>query len=128
MKIQTLGMDFTVCKVEAILPDYLNAPFCFIGKTDAEISLVCPTACAPHHTHARADGWRAFRISGELDFSLVGVLAEISACLAREGISLFAVSTYNTDYVLIKKEKEAQALRALRAAGYETDGDAGEDA
>ncbi len=50
------------------------------------------------------DGWKAFRIQGVLDFSLIGILAKIATVLADNGISIFAVSTYNTDYVLIKKK------------------------
>ena len=53
----------------------------------------------------RDDGWKAFRIQGVLDFSLIGILAKIAAALADNGISIFAVSTYNTDYVLIKSKE-----------------------
>ena len=64
------------------------------------------------------DGWKAFRIQGVLDFSLIGILAKIATVLADNGISIFAVSTYNTDYVLIKKENYQKALDVLKALGY----------
>lgn len=62
------------------------------------------------------DGWKAFRIQGVLDFSLIGILAKIATVLADNGISIFAVSTYNTDYVLIKKENYQKALDILQTA------------
>lgn len=67
----------------------------------------------------REDGWRAFRAAGPLDFSLTGILAGIASVLAAAGIPIFAVSTYDTDYVLVKTERYEAALDALRAAGYD---------
>ena len=66
-------------------------------------------------------GWRAFRIEGVLDFSLVGILAKLTGILAERKIPVFAVSTYNTDYLLIKKEKMPFVLQALRENEYETE-------
>ena len=96
----------------------LDSMYCFIGKTDEESSLVCITENVPPNVLKRDDGWKAFRIQGVLDFSLIGILSEISAILAERGISIFAVSTYNTDYILIKKENYKKALEALEAFGY----------
>ena len=70
-------------------------------------------------TVERDDGWRGFRITGQLDFSLIGILAGISKVLAANEIGIFAISTYNTDYVLTKEENFRKALDALRGAGYE---------
>lgn len=97
----------------------LQAAYCFIGKTDEENSLVCQTADVPGNTLERDDGWKAFRIEGTLDFSLIGILAKLSALLAQNGVVVFAISTFNTDYILTKKENSAKALDALREAGYE---------
>lgn len=119
MKIQTLSLPFTICKLQDASQANMDAPFCFLARTDEEISLVCPTDCAPSNTTAREDGWRAFRIQGVLDFSLVGILAQISALLAAQHIGIFAVSTYNTDYILTKAENYDRALTALASAGYE---------
>ena len=115
MRLKKLPWDLTVCKVASAADIDLNAGFFFIGKTDEELSLVCETTGVPAHTTAREDGWRGFRVEGQLDFSLVGILAKISAILA--------VSTYNTDYILVKAEDFDRALAALERAGYGVDED-----
>lgn len=119
MILKTLSAGFSVCKIEDASHADLSRPFCFLGKTDEEISLVCETEAVPANTIAREDGWRAFRIQGVLDFSLTGILARISAVLAENEIGIFAVSTYNTDYILVKEENFSRALSVLERAGYE---------
>ena len=119
MKLIPLPHDLTVCKVNSLTDFDLNSPFYFFGRTHAELSLVCRTEDAPEATSAREDGWRGFYIDGELDFSLVGILSGIAAVLAAQRIGIFAVSTYNTDYVLVKKENFDRALKALAEAGYD---------
>ena len=119
MELKLLHKDFSVCKVEDFSQVNLDAEFCFLGKTDEENSLVCMTEKVPSNVIQRDDGWKGFRIQGVLDFSLIGILAEISAILAENGISIFAVSTYNTDYILIKNEKYQKALDVLKASGYQ---------
>ena len=96
----------------------LSTEFTFASATDAERSLVCPVDAVPENTVARDDGWRAFRVCGTLDFSLIGILAGISRVLADAGIGIFAVSTYDTDYVLVKSGDFGRALDALCDAGY----------
>jgi hypothetical protein len=96
----------------------ISRPFCFTGTTDEELSLVCPVDMVPENTTHRDDGWRAFRIVGILDFSLIGILAGISEILAANGIGIFAISTYNTDYILTKAENYDAALKVLGDAGY----------
>ena len=118
MEIKRFSYDFTVCKVKDYSGVDLDAEFCFLGKTDEERSVVCLTEDVPENTMERDDGWNLFRIQGVLDFSLIGILAKISGILAENGISIFAVSTYNTDYVLVKKEKYEAALNVLAGAGY----------
>ena len=119
IKIEAVSIPFSVCKV----PDYkaisMAEPFVFSGSTDQEKSLVCPTASVPDSVIAREDGWRAFRIIGELDFSLIGILADISRLLADKRIGIFAISTYNTDYILTKEVDFGLALKTLRFAGYQ---------
>ncbi len=119
MKIKLLEPHFTVCKVRQMGAVDWNSPFCFAALTDRECSLVCPQECVPVDTLAREDGWRALRIEGMLDFSLVGILAKIASLLAEQKIPIFAVSTYDTDYILVKKEKLSAALEALQKGGYE---------
>ena len=120
MKLKKLPYALTVCKLDSAERIDLNAGFYFIGRTEEEISLVCRTECVPAGIVAREDGWRGFRIEGTLDFSLIGILSPITAILAENKIGIFAVSTYNTDYVLVKEENFEKALAALSAAGYET--------
>jgi len=116
--IEPLDLNLSVCKVVDYSQIDISQPFCFTGSTDEEFSLVCPTEMVPGNTTERDDGWRAFRIVGVLDFSLVGILAGISAVLAENKIGLFAVSTYNTDYILTKAENFDSALDVLKSAGY----------
>ena len=93
--------------------------FFSLSAAEGEISLVCETKNAPEKFLAREDGWRAFGVVGPLDFSLVGILAELSSLLAEKGIPIFALSTYDTDYILVKHECFESAALAFRAAGYE---------
>lgn len=118
MVLETLPIPLTVCKLASADGIDWKADFTFIGKTDEELSLVCPTKAVPADTVAREDGWRGFRIQGVLDFSLTGILSRLSGLLAEEGIGLFAISTYNTDYILVKQENLDRALRTLADAGY----------
>lgn len=119
LELQALGHEFSVCKVENTSEIDLDGEFCFVGKTDEECSLVCITQAVPERVLAREDGWRAFRVQGVLDFSLIGILSRISAVLAENGIGIFVVSTFNTDYVLTKSEHFQRALEALSQAGYQ---------
>lgn len=119
MKIKSIDYDFSVCKVADYSHVKLDSEYCFIGKTDEEKSLVCLTADVPPNVIERDDGWKAFCIQGELDFSLIGILSEISGILAENNISIFAISTFNTDYVLTKKGNYTRALDVLSNAGYE---------
>ena len=119
MELKKIPYDLTVCKVADASALDLTKDFYFIGKTDEELSLVIPTEETPAETTERDDGWRAFRIQGVLDFSLIGILSKISGLLADANIGIFAVSTYNTDYVLVKRENYEKALAVLADAGYQ---------
>ena len=119
MKLKKLPYDLTVCKIQSISDINLSADFFFIGRTDEELSLVCRTEDVPEKTVERDDGWRGFRIEGVLDFSLVGILSKLSTILAENGIGIFAVSTYNTDYILVKAENFERAMGVLTEAEYE---------
>ncbi len=118
MELKRLDGVLTVCKVAGISDLDLGKDFYFIGKTDEELSLVCRTEDTPAGTLERDDGWKGFRIQGVLDFSLVGILSRLSGILAERGIGIFAVSTYNTDYILVKEENFERALDALSREGY----------
>ncbi len=118
MELKKLNDPLTVCKVKSVSDIDLTKDFYFIGKTDEEISLVCPTVDTPAETTARDDGWKGFRIQGVLEFSLIGILSKLSAVLAENAIGIFAVSTYNTDYILVKAENFEKAEAVLSKAGY----------
>ena len=119
MVLKIMPYDLTVCKLAQTADIDLNREFYFIGRTSDELSLVCRTVDTPAETLEREDGWRGFYIDGVLDFSLIGILSKISGVLAENGIGIFAVSTYNTDYILVKEENFTKALLALENAGYE---------
>ena len=118
MELKKIDCELTVCKVTEVSNINMDADFWFLGKTDEEISLVCRTEDTPLNTVERDDGWRGFRIQGVLDFSLIGILAELSGILAEHGIGIFAVSTYNTDYILVKEENYERALHVLALQGH----------
>ena len=118
MKLKKLRYDFTVCQVARAEDIDLEHEFSFIARTDEELSLVCKTADTPQNTTARDDGWKGFRIQGVLDFSLIGVLSKISGILAENGIAIFAVSSFNTDYILVKKNHYDKAMEVLADTGY----------
>ena len=104
MDLTAIKDNITVCKVSDISEIDMTTDFFFLAKTNDEISLVCKTEQAPENCISREDGWKGFYIDGMLDFSMVGVLAKISTILAENGISIFSMSTYNTDYILVKEE------------------------
>ena len=118
LELQKLSYRLTVCKVKSVSDIDMDSEFFFIGKTDEEISLVCRTEDTQQETVERDDGWRGFRISGVLDFSLIGILSKLLGILAEKKIGIFAVSTYNTDYILVKEENFEKALLALEEEGY----------
>ena len=116
MDLEFLPYDFTVCKTEK--PADATGPFWFSAKTDSENSLVCVREFVPSHTLAREDGWKAFRICGKLDFALVGILAKLTDILAQNGIAVFAVSTFDTDTVLVQEKDALRTKMILTDAGY----------
>ena len=118
MELKKLEYDLSVCKLADIRDIDLGRDFFFVGRTDEEISLVCKTEDIPEKTVERDDGWRGFRIRGVLDFSLIGILSKLSGILAENNIGIFAVSTYNTDYIFVKKENIDRAMDVLKDAGY----------
>ncbi len=119
VNIERIEYELTVCKLGSLENIRKDSEFFFLGVTDQEISLVCKTEETPSDYTDREDGWKAFRIVGVLDFSLVGILSRISSILAENRIGIFAVSTYNTDYILVKKENYEKALAVLAEAGYQ---------
>ena len=118
MLIPALPYDLTVCQVLSPAEINLYADFFFIARTDEEISLVCITSDVPNHTTRRDDGWRGFRVDGELDFAPVSVLSNLTALLFDRAIDVFAVSTYNTDYILVKADQFEPAKEVMEQERY----------
>ena len=118
MKLRKLPYELSVCKLNSNTDFNFNLDFCFYAKTDDEISLVCKTQDVPSDAVVRGDGWCGFYFDETLDFSLIGVLAKISAVLSENNIGIFAVSTYNTDYILVKSENFDKAVSVLKSNGY----------
>lgn len=112
---ETLG----VCRLEksAQVPDWAEGNFLTITRTPDELSIVCCQKNIPENVKCERD-WRYFKIDEVLDFSLVGILASLSGTLACQGISIFAISTYDTDYILVKEEELDRAIQVLKSEGY----------
>lgn len=118
MDLELLSESFAVCQIPDLSQVNLKTAYLFLAQTDEELSLVCPADCVPANAAAVASGWRAFRVAGPLDFGLVGILAQLTAALAAADVSIFAISTYNTDYILVKETNLEPARRALADAGW----------
>jgi hypothetical protein len=82
-----------------------------------ELSVVCQEELVPANIRAE-NGWRGLKVEGPLDFALTGILAGLASALAQAGVSLFAISTFDTDYILVKEKDLAKAIRALEQAGH----------
>jgi hypothetical protein len=114
---------YAVCKLDPNTPIPAWATkgdfFSVTGSAD-ELSIVCRQDAAPHDVRCEP-GWRCLRVAGAMPFSIVGVLASLTAPLAEAGISLFAVSTFDTDYLFVKEEKLEAAIAALERRGHTID-------
>ena len=117
MTLDVLADTYAVCKLKDTKGIELTGELMALTATTDEISLVCAEQKVPNGCVAER-GWRALRIAGTLDFSLVGILAKIADVLANAGISLFVISTYDTDYILVKEQALPDAVAALKAKGY----------
>ena len=103
---------------ETSLADLETGALFSLTRTPTELSLVVPEASVPGSATEVSAGWRAFAVVGPLDFSLVGILAELATALAEAGVSVFAVSTYDTDLVLVEAGYVERAETALLALGW----------
>lgn len=120
LSLKLLKESFAVCRLnkDEIIPDWaLNNSFYSIVKTEDELSIVCLEDFVPKNIKQERD-WRVLKIQGPLDFSLIGILSKISSILAKEKISIFAISTYDTDYILVKNNEIENAIRALSNENY----------
>jgi uncharacterized protein len=91
-----------------------------VVRRDSELGVVCASECVPRDV-VREDGWIALEVAGPLDFSLTGILVAVAQPLAEAGVSIYALSTYDTDVVLVRRAALEAAVAALRAAGHDVD-------
>ena len=119
MLVTVLPEEFSVIQVSDISMVDLSIVPLFIGQTADEISVVLPTKSITMLTLNREDHWKVFKIAGVLDFSLVGILAKLATILAECSISIFAVSTFNTDYILVKTADFEKAKQVLIQHDYQ---------
>jgi len=123
MSKQTLQLHSTLLSIHSLNVDanipsaLLKQPLFFISKTHDELSIVCPSEFEIQSLDTEPD-WQALEVVGPLGFSLTGIMANISGVLASAKVSIFSISTYDTDYILVKKQTASKALKALKSDGY----------
>lgn len=129
MKLVVLEGEFAVCRLAATAPPpswvALSQPFYSITQTADELSIVCRQDVVPiddsnnNDIHQKETDWKCLKVQGPLEFSMTGVLSSLASPLAAAGVSIFAMSTYDTDYLLVKSAALDQAIRVLRESGHE---------
>lgn len=119
LTLSLLLETLAVCRLapDTPLPDWAAGEFVSITRTPDELSIVCAERVVPSSVRCER-GWRCLKVAGPLDLSLTGVLASLAVPLAEARIALFAVSTYDTDYLLVKEVEVERALDALKRAGH----------
>lgn len=121
MNLSLLAGAFAVCRLapEAEVPAWAwhDRSLLSITYTREELSIVCPAHAVPAGVQSEQP-WSALKVEGPLDFSLTGILSALAAPLAEAGISIFALSTYDTDYLLVKESQLTRACQVLREAGH----------
>ena len=120
IKLKILDNVFTIHRLSAdtfIPPQIYKSEFYSIVKTDDEVSIVCDSTIQLPAEETNT-GWKCIKFIGPLDFSLTGILSGISTVMADSKISIFAVSTFNTDYILVETSKIKKAKQALIESGY----------
>jgi hypothetical protein len=125
LTLTVLGDRLAVCRLDARMdiPAWATgSSFFSVTRTEDELSIVCPEADVPGDV-VRERSWRALKLEGPFDLSMVGILSSVAAPLAEAGASIFAVSTFDTDYVLVREEQLDLAVDALRKHGHEVSDD-----
>ena len=119
LTLSVLSDTFAICRLAASapIPAWARGDFLSITRTRDELSIVCAQSNVPAGIRCEHD-WRALQVVGQLDFALTGILASLAAPLADAGISIFALSTFDTDYVLVKARDLEKAMRVLQGAGH----------
>ena len=124
MNLHVLPDELAVCRFDPghqFDVDLSSVTFYSLTKTEEELSVVLPESQVPDGCRAEC-GWRALKVDGVLDFSLTGILASLANPLAEAGISIFAISTFDTDYILVKSDRMEAAMQTLTDAGHHIKG------
>jgi hypothetical protein len=122
LKLELLEGTFAVCRLatKERVPEWARGTFVSITRTEAELSIVCPQDGVPPGIPCER-GWRCLRVKGPLGFGMTGILASLAGPLAGSGVSIFVVSTYDTDYVLLQDRDLDRGTDALTRAGHAVD-------
>ena len=117
--LEVLAGNYVICRLEPgeSVPEWAGGEFVSVTHTQDELSIVCRNQDVPDDVQ-RETGWRCLRVAGKLDFSLVGVIAKITAILADTEVSTFVISTFDTDYLLVRELDLDRSIAALKEAGY----------
>jgi hypothetical protein len=121
LRLAVLPERLAVCRLrpEEAIPEWAStAGFSSVTRTREELSVVCAETAVPDDVRCER-GWRALVVAGPLDFGLIGVIASLAEPLARAGVPIFVLSTFDTDYLLVKESRLAEAGAVLSAAGHE---------
>lgn len=121
LTMKLLKEKFGVCRLDknSLIPEWSqNGNFLSVTRTSDELSIVCDEDSIPNDVKCEKD-WRILKVEGPLDFSLIGILSKISTILVQKGISIFAISTYDTDYILVKDRDIKDAINSLTKEHYE---------
>jgi hypothetical protein len=125
LELEALSGEYAVCRLPAdaplpdwaLVPDRAGGDFVSISRTSDELSIACPASVVPLGIRAES-GWTCFKVAGPLDFSEIGIVASLATPLATAGIGIFVVSTFDTDYLLVKSAARDRAVATLTEAGH----------
>ena len=121
LSLKILPDRMAVCRFEptAPVPDWIDqSGFYSITRTEEELTIVCAETLVARGTTSEI-GWRCFKVEGPLDFSEIGIIFSLTQPLARSGVSVFVLSTFDTDYLMVKEKDLSEAIDALRAEGHQ---------
>jgi uncharacterized protein len=121
LNLRLWPQDFSICRLAPgdPVPNWAGGAsgFLSVTRTPAELTVVCSKAVVPPEVRQEG-GWGLLEVEGPLDFALTGILASLAGPLARAGVSIFALSTFDTDYVMVRRQQMEQGIQALESAGH----------
>jgi hypothetical protein len=117
--LEVVSGRYAVCQLDAVaeVPGWVSGAVTSVTRTPAELSIICSEECVPRDVRSES-GWRCLRVVGPLEFSMVGVIASLTGVLADAGVSVFVVSTFDTDCLLVKQAHLEMAVKSLTSAGH----------